>query len=119
MKVLWTQTAIGHLTAIHQCIARDSPPYARRMIDRITSRAAQIAASPNQGQRVSAHEHPAIRGLAEGPYHLIYRLDATGVQMLAVMHSSRETSGDFAPQHSIIQPSSNRPADGSRLPDKR
>jgi plasmid stabilization system protein ParE len=33
MKVHWTDTAEGHLDAIHAYIAQDSPEYARPMVD--------------------------------------------------------------------------------------
>jgi plasmid stabilization system protein ParE len=33
MKVHWTDTAEGHLDAIHAYIAQDSPEYARHMVD--------------------------------------------------------------------------------------
>jgi plasmid stabilization system protein ParE len=97
MKVLWTQTAIGHLAAIHHCIAQDSPPYARRMVDRITARISQMDGSPNSGQRVPAHEDPNIRSLIEGPYRVLYKLDAGGVQVLALLHASRELPADLPP----------------------
>jgi len=46
MKVVWTQTAIDHLAGIFGYIARNSQQYARRMVDRITSRSTQIAGFP-------------------------------------------------------------------------
>ncbi len=36
MNVLWTHTAVRHLTDIYEYIARDSARYARRMVDRIS-----------------------------------------------------------------------------------
>jgi len=37
MTVRWTKAAMAHLVAIHEHIARDSPRYASRMVDRITA----------------------------------------------------------------------------------
>ncbi|MFA5905095.1 MAG: hypothetical protein WC836_14270 [Desulfobacula sp.] len=46
MRVLWTQIAIDHLTNIFEYIAFNSSTYAKRMIDRITRRSAQIDPPP-------------------------------------------------------------------------
>ena len=37
MTVHWTNTAVAHLAAIYEYIARDSPNYAQRMVDRLTA----------------------------------------------------------------------------------
>ncbi len=97
MNVLWTQTAIEHLAAIHKCIAQDSLPYARRMVDRITVRTCQIDGSPNTGQKVPAHEDPNIRALVEGPYRLLYKLDANRVHVLAVLHAAPKLPPELPP----------------------
>lgn len=44
--VRWTERAVAHLTAIHTYIAQSSPFYARRMVDRILERGAQLGAFP-------------------------------------------------------------------------
>jgi len=67
MNVNWSKTSIGHLADIHDFIARDSPQYALRMIDRITARSTQIADFPNSGQMVPEYENPSIREVIEGP----------------------------------------------------
>ncbi len=90
MKVIWTQTALGHLTEIFQFISRDSPRYAQRTIDRITNRSKQLATFPKSGQVVIKYEDPEIRELIEGSYRVIYRTGGTSVHVLAVIHGARE-----------------------------
>jgi len=46
VKVLWTNSAIAQLQAIHDYLAQTSPDYAVRIIDRLTRRSIQIAAFP-------------------------------------------------------------------------
>ncbi|MGH7556292.1 MAG: type II toxin-antitoxin system RelE/ParE family toxin [Gemmatimonadota bacterium] len=46
MNVHWTESALRHLSAIHDYISQDSPIYARDFVDRITSRSKQIADFP-------------------------------------------------------------------------
>lgn len=72
MKVHWTDTAREHLRAIHAYIARNSPPYALRIVDRLTRRSQQIAGFPLSGRVVPEFEHEQIREVLEGPYRLIY-----------------------------------------------
>jgi toxin ParE1/3/4 len=38
VKVFWTENAIAHLVTIYDHIAKDSPFYARKMVDRLTRR---------------------------------------------------------------------------------
>lgn len=52
MKVLWSESALEHLTDVFEYISRDSERYALRMIDRITSRSKQISYAPESGQVV-------------------------------------------------------------------
>ena len=89
MRVDWTDTALGHLTDIYEYISRDSPEYALRMVDRITSRSKQIGLFPESAQIVPEYERPNIREVIEGPYRLIYRKETDRVVVLAVIHGAR------------------------------
>lgn len=89
MKVDWTDTALGHLTDIYEYISRDSPQYARRMVDRITSRSKQIGLFPESAPIVPEYERSNIREVIEGPYRLIYRTETDRVVVLAVIHGAR------------------------------
>jgi len=86
MKVRWTRTAIGHLTSIYEHIGRDSPRYARRMVDRITSRSRQIAQFPRSGSMVPEYQDPDIREVIEGSFRVIYEVASEEIRVLAVMH---------------------------------
>ncbi len=89
MNVVWTQSAIAHLTDIYEYIARDSERYAVRMVDRITERTQQLSNSPQSGEMVPEYGLPAIRELIEGPYRIIYRTRSDVVEVLAVVHGAR------------------------------
>ncbi len=90
MKVHWTDTARDHLIAIHAYIAKNSPQYARRVIDRLTRRSRQIGEFPLSGRPVPEFEHVQIREVFEGPYRIIYYLKPDQVDVLAVIHGARE-----------------------------
>lgn len=90
MKVHWTDTAIEHLQAIHDYIAKDSPQYALRIVDRLTRRSQQIAEFPLSGRVVPEFEVPQIREVLEGPYRIIYYIKPDQVDVLAVVHAAQQ-----------------------------
>ncbi|MBI2437962.1 MAG: type II toxin-antitoxin system RelE/ParE family toxin [Lentisphaerae bacterium] len=90
MKVHWTNTAEDHLDAIYAYIAKDSPEYAQRMVDRLTHRSQQIADFPLSGRRVPEYETDQIREVIEGPYRIIYHLKPDQIDVLAVLHGAQD-----------------------------
>lgn len=89
MKVLWTETAINQLQAIHNYIAQNSVVYANQVIDRITRRSEQIAEFPNSGRIVPEFREENIREIIERPYRIIYRIEEDEVDILAIVHGSQ------------------------------
>ena len=90
MKVVWTETAIHQLQAIREYIDQTSPEYARRMVDRLTRRSKQIGAFPLSGRVVPEFENNQIREVREGSYRIIYYVKADQIDVLAVVHTSRQ-----------------------------
>ncbi len=88
MKVYWTDTAEGHLDAIYDYIAQDSPEYAKRVVDRLTRRSRQIAEFPLSGRRVPEYDIDQIREIIEGSYRIIYYIKLDQIDVLAVIHGS-------------------------------
>lgn len=88
MKVHWTETAEGHLDAIHAYIAQDSPQYATDMVDRLTRRSQQIADFPLSGRRVPEYDMDQIREVIEGSYRIIYHIKPDQIDVLAVVHAA-------------------------------
>jgi toxin ParE1/3/4 len=89
VKVHWTNTALEHLMAIYEYIAHDSYLYAQRMIDKLTRRSEQIASFPLSGRMVPEYEAEDIREIIEKPYRIIYRIKATQIDILAVIHGAQ------------------------------
>ena len=94
MKVVWTQTALGHLTSIYEYISRDSARYAQRVVDRITARSRQIGQFPTSGQMVPEFTDPSVREVIEGHYRIIYETGPDAVRVLAVIHGARDVPPD-------------------------
>ena len=76
MNVEWTNRVLEHLLDIYECIAQDSPMYAKRTIDNLTHRSEQIGKHPQSGRIVPEYEAEDIREVIEGEYRLIYRIKA-------------------------------------------
>lgn len=88
MNVRWTRTAEEHLEALYKYIARDSPQYAERMVDRLTRRSQQISEYPFSGRRVPEYDAEMIREVMEGSYRLIYHIKQDQIDVLAVIHGA-------------------------------
>lgn len=90
MIVHWTQAALRHLSAIHDFIAQDSPRYAQEVVNRITGRSGQIGRFPEAGRSVPEYPRDDVREVLEDPYRIVYRIGTERVDILAVIHTSRQ-----------------------------
>lgn len=89
MNIEWTANAIKQLNGIHDYIAKDSEFFAKRMVDRLTSRSVQIHDHPHSGEVVPEFGDETIREVIEGPCRVIYRVDADTLYVLSVIHGAR------------------------------
>ena len=90
---MWAESALVSLIDAIEYIARDSPSYAAAFASRAELAAASLAEFPDRGRRVGEFEDPAVRELIVGSYRLIYRVRATQVLILALVHKSRDLAG--------------------------
>ncbi len=89
MRVEWTGNAIAQLQGIHDYIAKDSDFFAKRMVDRLTSRSVQIQDHPFSGQMVPEFGNESIREVIEGPFRIIYQPLGSVLFVLGVIHGAR------------------------------
>jgi toxin ParE1/3/4 len=90
LRVVWTKFANSNLQAIHDYIARTSIDYARMMIERLTSRSRQIQTFPLAGRVVPECQVDQLREVFEQPYRIIYRVRSDRVDIITVVHMSRQ-----------------------------
>jgi toxin ParE1/3/4 len=90
MKVNWTAAARAQLRDIHTFIARSSPQYATKIVDRLTRRSQQIATFPRSGRVVPEANDVNIREVIEGSYRIIYHLLDDEVDIIAVVHGASQ-----------------------------
>ena len=86
-EVLWSPIAVGHLESIARYVAQTSPLYADRLVDRILSHTDQVGAFPESGRRVPEARDEDIREVFEGSYRIMYYVQATRVDVIAVVHA--------------------------------
>ncbi len=89
MNVMWTRVAQGHLRAIHNYIAVDSPRHARRVVDRITRRTEALKSMPRLGAQVPEYGDDSIREVLYRSYRIIYRILPERIDVVAVIHGAR------------------------------
>lgn len=91
MSVRWSEPALDDLSSIHSYIAKNSPLYARRFIERIFDAAEKLVDFPELGRMVPEAGYQAhIREIFFQNYRIIYLIHNNNTNILAVIHSSRD-----------------------------
>jgi|ERR1700733_1970947 toxin ParE1/3/4 len=88
VTVLWTRTALRHLSEAREYIEIDDPEAAARQIDRIELSVNHLRSFPMMGRggmRSGTREF-AVPGT---PYILVYRVRGEALEVLAVLHGAR------------------------------
>lgn len=90
MRILWTAAALNQLEAIRDYLARTSPEYARRIVERLVNRSEQLAAFPRSGRMVPEYEIDEVRQVIEGSYRVVYLIKEDQIEVLAIIRTSRK-----------------------------
>lgn len=94
MSIRWSDEASADLEALHAYIARDSPTYARRFIERLLTAVDRLEEFPESGRHVpEAAGEPTVRELLFQSYRIVYVREAEGVRIITVIHGSRDLAG--------------------------
>jgi len=88
MRIIWSVTAIAHLTQIREYIEQDKPEAARRVAQRILASVERLAGHPYLGH---PGREPGTRELivAGTPYIIPYRIHRGRLAVLAVLHAAQ------------------------------
>lgn len=89
MHVRWLARALHNLEDIGDYIARDDPGAALHMVERVETCTSGLEANPERGRRgrVDGTRELVIPGT---PYLVVYRLGATSVDVLRVLHGAQQ-----------------------------
>ena len=93
-RVVWTRPARDDLREIRDHIAADSPRYARLVCNGLVSAVGRLRTYPLSGRVVPELDRPELREVIRGNYRVVYRTTPDAVEVLAVVHTSR----DFPPR---------------------
>ncbi len=90
MKVILSAAAREDLLAIANFIAVDSPARALSFVDELVACCEALAVLPSAFPLVPRYESFGIRRRPYGDYLIFYRVEATSVQVLHVLHGGRD-----------------------------
>ncbi|WP_257169042.1 type II toxin-antitoxin system RelE/ParE family toxin [Bradyrhizobium sp. SRS-191] len=91
MKIVIHEAAVADLEAIFAWISHDSPKAAAAVVRRIRTRINHLA-RPGLARIGRPGLAPGTRELVEGPYIVVYEIDATAqrITVLAIVHGARD-----------------------------
>ena len=90
MKLQWTEPALRDLQGIRDHIALDKPFYGVRFIERIVNTVERLKDFPQIGRMVPEASRNDVRELIFQGYRIIYRSLSDRIQILTVVHGSRD-----------------------------
>ncbi|HLW65072.1 MAG TPA: type II toxin-antitoxin system RelE/ParE family toxin [Gemmataceae bacterium] len=90
MIVEWSETATAEILSIRAYLSRTSPAYAQLVAEKIIRRTEQLADQPLVGAEVPEYGDETLREVFERPYRIMYRVAADRIQVVAIIHASRQ-----------------------------
>jgi len=99
MRVVWTEPAETDLDDLYDYIARNSPIYAERFVDRILDAVVKLAELPRFGRQVPEANADHIRELIVQSQRVIYAIDddRDTINILALVHVRQDLQGQDEP----------------------
>jgi toxin ParE1/3/4 len=92
MKIIWTKPAVQDIESIKAYIARDSEYYALRFVDKIIKSIDGLKEFPHRGRSVQEVDDKNVKELLFQNYRIIYRTELKQIQILTIIHGSRDLS---------------------------
>ncbi|MBX9675608.1 MAG: type II toxin-antitoxin system RelE/ParE family toxin [Methylotenera sp.] len=89
LNVAWSQTALDDIEAIAAYIHKDSPFYAKAVIEKLFASTQLIAQFPQIGRVVPELNQENVRERFVYSYRLIYAVKVTQIEILTVVHGKR------------------------------
>jgi plasmid stabilization system protein ParE len=92
MRIEWSEPAMLDMAALRTYIAEDSPFRAKLFIQRLFEHVDHLESFPELGRKVPETDMPDIREPVFQGYRIIYRLAPQRIDILTVLHGSRDLS---------------------------
>jgi plasmid stabilization system protein ParE len=101
MKLIWTDPSIEDLRSIREYIARGSDFYAANLVEQVVLSVGKLLQFPRLGRVVPEAQDENIRELVYQNYRIIYRIARERIEILAVVHGSRDLAKHRTPPWEI------------------
>ena len=96
--VKWTDHAETQLRHIHDYIAQDSAHYAKRVTAALVSKTIGLDELPRIGKIVAELNEETVREISLYSYRILYEINLTQIDILAVIHKRRDLKPDEIPR---------------------
>jgi plasmid stabilization system protein ParE len=90
MKLIWTDPSIEDLRAVRDYIGRDSEYYAADLVEQVVLSVERLLRFPKLGRVVPEAQDENIRELVHQNYRIIYRIAGERIEILTIVHGSRD-----------------------------
>lgn len=95
--MIWSEPAKADLRSIHDFIAKDSPFYAKKVVQDIREKTDVLNDLPKMGKKVAEVNDEAIRELSLYSYRIIYEVKPQKSEVLAVVHKRLDFKAEDLP----------------------
>jgi len=95
--VIWSEPAKADLRSIHDFIAKDSPFYAKKVVQDIREKADVLNDLPLLGKKVSELNDDTVRELSQYSYRIIYENKPDQAEVLAIVHKRSNFKAEDLP----------------------
>ena len=93
MRVEWSAAASEDLGDLVRYISRDSVFYGRRFGQKVVLATRRLKRFPESGRMIPEADDRALREIIVQGYRVMYRLEPGRVLVLAIIHGSRDVTG--------------------------
>jgi len=89
LKIIWSQEALDDIESIATYIEKDSPMYAKSVVQTLFSKVTLLPDFPLIGRVVPEYQDENIRELFVYSYRVIYKISSQAIHIIAVIHGKR------------------------------
>jgi plasmid stabilization system protein ParE len=95
VRVAFTARAQERLAEIEERFAERDPDHARKIVDKLISRAESLSLFPRRGRKVPEIDDDLFRELIEGVYRIVYRIRSEALLEIITVFDARRSSFPF------------------------
>jgi len=92
--VIWSHPVKADLRSIHDYIAKNSPFYAKKVVQDIREKTDILNTPPKIGNKVAELNDETIRELSKYSYRILYEISSQKIEILAIVHKRKDFKAD-------------------------